>query len=239
MDGVPVPGLTVDPNAGRDGLDVSGPGFSMTVAGLDAGGEALPLVDDSVVQVVPGARAQAGGSGFEPGTQVGLFVDPPSGAGSVWAGLVARARGLALSGPVTLGLLPVGADGTFTGSVPVPVDLALGGHVLQAVGFSPSGQTRAVSLGVVAVAARRSILVTGTREGNRVRVQGVTQGLTASTVVPRYHFAGQLKYKTGIARPTIDATGNFRWTRKSGRTIYLYFAADKTHSNRLILRQDR
>jgi len=212
---------------------VSGPGFTMTLAGLGPDGQALPLADDSVLQVVPGAQADAGGTGFKPGTQVGLFVDPP--AGGVIASLVARA----LSGPVTLGLLPVGADGTFAGSVPVPADLALGGHVLQAVGFSPSGQTRAVSLGVVAVEARKSILITGTREGRRVKVQGATQGLTASTVVPRYHFAGQPKYKTGIARPTLDATGNFIWSRTTGRTIYLYFAADKTHSNRLNLRRDR
>ena len=83
-----------------------------------------------------------------------------------------------------------------------------------------------------------SIIITGTREGSRVRVVGVTQGLTASTVVPRYHFAGQLTYKTGLARPTIDASGNFTWSRKSGRTIYLYFAAGPTHSNRLVLRRE-
>ena len=204
----------------------------MTLAGLGPDGEPLPLGDDSALRVVPGARADAAGTGFAPGTKVAIYLDPPGVPES------ARApRSPDLDEPVLLGSLRVAADGAFSGTVPVPADLTLGAHVLQTVGYSPAGQTRAVSLGIEAAeAGKPSIVITGSREGRRVRVQGATQGLASSTVVPRYHFAGQVRYETGFARPTITASGNFTWSRIAGRTIYVYFTADGVRSNRLILR---
>lgn len=235
VDGRPAAGLAVTPNAGRDGLDVTAPGFTMTLAGLGPDGEPLPLGDDSALRVVPGARADAAGTGFAPGTKVAIYLDPPGVPES------ARApRSPDLDEPVLLGSLRVAADGAFSGTVPVPADLTLGAHVLQTVGYSPAGQTRAVSLGIEAAeAGKPSIVITGSREGRRVRVQGATQGLASSTVVPRYHFAGQVRYETGFARPTITASGEFTWSRIAGRTIYVYFTADGVRSNRLILRSLR
>ena len=238
VDGQPTPGLRVDPNARQDGLDITGPGFTMSLAGLGPDGRPLPLADDSVLQVIPGAQADAAGTGFAAGSEVGIFLDPPPLVTSAVAGLVHRGLGVDAGAPISLGTLKVKADGTFAGTLPIPADLPLGAHVLQAVGYSPTGQTRAVSIGILAVAATTpSIVITGTRDGRTVKVRGATKDLTRTTVVPRYHFAGEVTYKTGVARPTIDTSGNFTWSRQAGRTIYLYFAADGTRSNRLVLRK--
>lgn len=87
------------------------------------------------VCVVGKPVAESSGSGFKAGTQVRLYLLP----GTV------------------LGSFPVGADGTYAGSVPVPVGLPLGGQTLQANGFAPSGAVRSVSLGVQVVPARVAV----------------------------------------------------------------------------------
>ena len=48
-----------------------------------------------------------------------------------------------------------------------------------------------------------AILITGSREGREVKVVGATTGIESSTVVPRFRFAGQAEYQTGLVRPTI------------------------------------
>jgi predicted outer membrane repeat protein len=240
VDGQPAAGLTVAPTSGEDGLNLTGPGFTMRLAGLDPDGAPVPLGGDAVLQVIPGANTTTGGGGFAPGSQVGIFLDPATSASSAVADLMRQALGAPRAAEaITLGRLTVAADGTFAGSLPLPDDLAVGAHVLQAVGYSPSGQSRTISVGIRAIEdTTPSILITGSRTDNRVTVNGATEGLTSPTVVPHYRFAGQDRYRTGFAQPTIDASGNFTWSRKAGRTIYLYFTADGTNSNRLILRRD-
>jgi outer membrane protein OmpA-like peptidoglycan-associated protein len=56
-----------------------------------------------------------------------------------------------------IGSFPVGADGSYSGSVPVPVGLPLGAQTLQANGFAPSGAVRSVSLGVQVVPVRQAV----------------------------------------------------------------------------------
>jgi outer membrane protein OmpA-like peptidoglycan-associated protein len=56
-----------------------------------------------------------------------------------------------------MGSFAVGADGSYRGSVPVPVGLPLGGQTMQANGFAPSGAVRSVSLGVQVVPVRRAV----------------------------------------------------------------------------------
>jgi outer membrane protein OmpA-like peptidoglycan-associated protein len=67
------------------------------------------------------------GVGFQPGSTV-----------EVWL----------FSTPRLLGTAVVKADGTFSVSVPVPGDISVGQHTLQAEGLNAAGQPRAVSAGV-------------------------------------------------------------------------------------------
>src|SRR5690606_3119465 len=52
------------------------------------------------------------------------------------------------STPELVGHLPVGANGSFGGSLPVPADLELGEHTLQANGVVAGGGERSVSVGL-------------------------------------------------------------------------------------------
>lgn len=75
-----------------------------------------------------GAQARVSGFGFLPGTVV-----------TVWL----------FSEPRQLGQIPVQADGTYDGSVRIPVDVPLGRHTLQANGVDNGTTERSVSLGVL------------------------------------------------------------------------------------------
>jgi len=179
--------------------------------------------------VQPGRQAGTAGTGFAPDSAVAIILDPP-----VQTSPAVRTP---RAGSTELGSIAVGKGGSFTGAVDLPAGLTPGAHTLQAVGYTPEGKTRAVSLGIEVIpSGAPTILITGSRDGGRVRVTGATTGLAPGTTVkPRYHFQGQVKYTTGVARPTINTSGNFTWQRKTGKKIYLYFAAGKVHSNRVVI----
>jgi hypothetical protein len=127
VDRKPAP-VTVTPNTTGDALEVSGDGFTMTIAGTGADGQPLPLSADGAIRLEPGRFARVQGSGFAPGTPV-----------DVWL----------FSDPRYLGRITVGGDGIFDGQVPVPTDVELGRHTLQANGTTADGAQRSISLGVV------------------------------------------------------------------------------------------
>lgn len=127
VDGKPVP-VTVTPNTAGDALEVSGDGFTMTIAGTGADGVPLPLTAEGAIRLEAGRFARIQGSGFAPGTPV-----------AVWL----------FSDPRYLGQIMVGRDGAFDGQVPVPTDVELGRHTLQANGTTADGRERSVSLAAV------------------------------------------------------------------------------------------
>lgn len=154
-DGVPSR-VQVAPNeeSSPTGLVASGDGFWMRLSGRGGNGDPLGLgVQAQLVlqSIQSGARsgstgstaacvvgrpmAESSGTGFKPGSQVKLFLLPST----------------------ELGSIPVGSDGSYSGSVPVPSGLALGAYTLQANGFRPSGLVRSLSLGVQVVPARVAV----------------------------------------------------------------------------------
>jgi uncharacterized repeat protein (TIGR02543 family) len=151
--GVPT-GVRVVPNAASSptGLVATGDGFTMRLTGRGGNGDPLGLggqaqlvlqslqsgarsgsASSGAVCVVGTPVAESSGSGFKSGTPVKLYLLPGT----------------------TLGSFAVGADGTYAGSVPVPVGLPVGGQTLQVNGFAPSGAVRSVSLGVQVVPVRQ------------------------------------------------------------------------------------
>ncbi len=83
--------------------------------------------------------------------------------------------------------------------------------------------------------AEATILITGTRSGTQVRVDGVTTGLTGQQVTPHVRFPGQDSYQTGTGVRTVGDDGSFEWQRRTGKKIYVYFAADSVRSLRIII----
>jgi alpha-tubulin suppressor-like RCC1 family protein len=76
-----------------------------------------------------------------------------------------------------------------------------------------------------------SILITGSRDGQRITVTGTAMHLTSQTVRPWIKFPGQPTYSEGAAVIPVSADGTFTWSRRSGKKIYVYIAHGTARSN--------
>jgi predicted outer membrane repeat protein len=226
----PVPGLVVAPNGRGTGVDARGPGFTMTVLGQSGGGRPVALSPTGALQVGSGGRVASRGSGFMPGSQVGVFVDP-----SVPA---ARTRMKPRAAVTSLGSLPVDGLGAFDGALALPADVVPGAHVLQVVGLAHDGSTRAVSLGIEVVQQPGAVTITATRGrllGSVVTVTGRVTGVDASTVVPYVRSGEQGKATAVRARPIVAADGTFTWRLRTKGTVRVFVTAGVIRSNRLVV----
>jgi hypothetical protein len=71
-----------------------------------------------------------------------------------------------------------------------------------------------------------------------IMVEGVTTGFAAGAVVkPYFRFPGETSYTESSARPVVDASGRFTWTRKTGKKLYAYMVSEdgSVQSNRVII----
>jgi len=130
VNGVPT-GVIIAPNApsSPNGLVITGDGFTMRLAGLNAQGRPLALSSDGGALVLEQDRtAQVDGTGFQPNSEVRLFM---------------------FSTPRYIGSVSTDASGNFTGKVPIPPDFPAGRHTLQANGYSPDSKVRSMSIGVI------------------------------------------------------------------------------------------
>jgi len=84
---------------------------------------------DPVVEVDQVGSIQSGGDGFEPGSAATVYIFSPD-------------------GPILLGALMVGADGSFSGSYPLPAGISIGRHTLQVNGLDAGGNERSIALGI-------------------------------------------------------------------------------------------
>jgi hypothetical protein len=48
-------------------------------------------------------------------------------------------------------------------------------------------------------------------------------------------FPGQASYQTGTGVRTVNDDGSFEWQRRTGKKIYVYFAADDVRSLRIMI----
>ena len=147
--------VTVKPDA-RDEklLEVSGPGFTMSLAGLNAQGKPLGLTPDGALILEQDRTAAVAGTGFQPNSLVYLYL---------------------FSEPRFLGTVQTDANGSFTGQVPLPADIADGRHTLQSNGFTPDGTVRSLSLGVVLATP---VVATSKRATAKVYFESLSSVLT-------------------------------------------------------------
>ena len=177
VNGVPA-AVAITPNAASspNGLVVSGPGFTMRLAGLNAQGKPLALSSDGGALVLEQDRtAQVEGTGFLPSSEVRLFL---------------------FSTPRYIGSVSTDASGNFSGTVPIPTDIPPGRHTLQANGYSPSTQVRSMSIGVIVKEDRAP----------KVRVAQATVSFSALSSqlsdVAKAQLKALLKGREGTARRT-------------------------------------
>lgn len=71
-----------------------------------------------------------------------------------------------------------------------------------------------------------------------IEVEGITSGFAeGAPVIPWLRFPGQTSYSKALARPKVDADGDFFWQRKTGKKTYVYFTSEDgdVKSNRIII----
>ncbi|MFM9136269.1 MAG: InlB B-repeat-containing protein [bacterium] len=216
-----------EPLPGDNGVIFVDAGWTMTLQGLGADGVPLALNKDGVLVLESERDAQTTGTGFMPNSPVGLFLDPP---------IETPPTGRRVPRVVDLGTVTVGSDGSFSGIKTMPEEIAPGPHVLQAVGYGPTGDRRVVSLGILVrpwITLKQGTRVPAGRN-DRIRTTGDTGGIAPGTrLTPYIKYTGQEKFKKGRATIVVKADGTYRWTRKirKNRGVTAYVRWTDVRSN--------
>jgi outer membrane protein OmpA-like peptidoglycan-associated protein len=132
----------VVPNPPERTQTVQGEDWSLDLVARQPDGRPAPLTSDGAIDATSGGSVLVSGTGFAPGSVINVFLIDPS---------------------QSLATLTVGADGTFSGSVPIPPGLTPGRYVVQANGTTTGAQVRSTSVGVLIgapVSTRRAVLRT-------------------------------------------------------------------------------
>lgn len=228
VNGIPDPNVSVDPNADDDGLRIKGDGWTMDLDGLGPDGKPLNLGPNGSLRLQDERDVATEGTGFLPNSQVDLYVNPPV--------ETAASRAQASTEAIYVGTVRTDASGNFSGTATLPEDIAPGEHVLQATGYSPGRQARAMSLGVIVEPSL--VLDRGTRKADgrhdRIRATGSSTGIEAGTrLTPWIRYNGQTSFTQGKATITVQSDGTFRWTRqiRKDKGITAYVSYVDTRSN--------
>ena len=103
---------------------------------------------------------------------------------------------------------------------------------VQALTGAGWGTTSSPSNAVTPIAPPRpTITITGSRDGQRIKVTGIATGLAGTTLRPWIRFPGQTSHTEGMAAISPAADGTFTWSRKTGKKAYVYIAREATRSN--------
>lgn len=236
VNGVPTP-VNVAPNTGDNGLAIQGDGWSMNLDGLGPDGKPLNLGPNGSLILKSDLQARTSGTGFLPNSQVDLFLDPPT-------EVTASGVQLASAAGTYVGTVTVDADGNFDGVVTLPEGIAPGEHILQAAGFSPTNQLRAMNLGVTVEAWILLNKGTRTKDGrnDRIRTTGDSGGIAPGTkLAVSVKFSNQSKFTKGKATIVVQSDGSFTWTRlvKPKKTITAFMSHQGLKSNAVTWKRTR
>ena len=126
---VTLDGQEVDVTISRSATAVTmtGGGFAMSIEGASSNGEAIELDSNGNIYLRRGGIAHVSGNGFKPNSEVQVYL---------------------FSDAIALGALTTNANGEFDGDVPIPSDVVVGVHTIQANGLTPDDLIRSVNLGV-------------------------------------------------------------------------------------------
>ena len=237
VNGVPDSSVRVDPNTSVTGLTIQGDGWSMDLDGLGPDGRPLSLGPNGVLRLQNERDVATQGTGFLPNSDVDLYVDPP-------VAVTGASMRAAATEAIYVGTVRTDAQGSFAGVATLPADIAPGEHVLQAVGFSSSLQSRAMNLGVIVEPSLTLDQGTRVAQGRheRIRTTGSSAGVEAGTrLTPWIRYSGQSEFAQGRATIRVQSDGSFTWTRKirKDRALTAYVSWNDLDSNRVTWKKVR
>jgi uncharacterized repeat protein (TIGR02543 family) len=208
--GVPV-ATTVSPTSAGTGLKVTAPNWTLDLGGLTPQGTPAKLGSGGALEVQTGGSLAVSGSGFAPGTEAKVYLIAPS---------------------LTLGTFIVGADGTFSGSVPVPLTLAPGSYLVQVNGYSPSLTVRSATIALGLTGQERVIVK---RIRRTVYFDSMSASLDAKSrrildratkLVPRS--ASKVTVQSiGFVQPTMFRGNDFTLSTQRARNVGARLRLDK------------
>lgn len=220
--GVTDPTATAGPNGSDTAILIDAGLIDLTVQALSADGTPTTLDAGLTLRAVEGNAIVISGTGLPVDDTVTVTIDDGPGGAA----------------PIDLGTLTVGSDGTFTGTLVLPAGVSPGSYTLEVAASTAAGDllTTVIDTNVVAAPAR-SMVITGERRARhpeRVFVNGTAQNMEDEVVQARVKLRGETHYRSGSTR--VVRAGEFRWTRITGKKVYVYFRADDgLRSNRVVI----
>ena len=110
-------------------------------------------------------------------------------------------------------------------------------RALTGAGWSASSKPSNVV--VPRASAEPSIVITGSRDGQRIQVSGSTTGFGMGAILnPWVRLAGQSAYSQGSAQVLVSMDGTFEWGRTTGKRVFVYMQTpdESVRSNTVAIR---
>ena len=237
VDGQPVTArFTADSRAGN--LTVKGDDFTLSLQSTPENDERNSIGTDGQLLILPESPVEMTAVGYAPQSELAVYLINPT----VTPRQFSRTESV-INDIEVLTSVTTDSSGRAASSVVLDANTPPGDYVLQLVGATPSNQVRIINLGVsvIELPAAPSITILGSRttvaNKKAAVVIGQSTGLSGFTVFPRIRLQGQSQYADGIAQRTIAEDGRFRWQRRGGKKISIYFQVKDTtqRSNRIII----
>jgi hypothetical protein len=103
-------------------------------------------------------------------------------------------------------------------------------QALTGAGWSPASQPSPA----VIPTPERIIIISGTRQGRTVAIQGATQGLSGEQLAVMTRVTGERSFaERGSVSP--NSRGAFSWTTSTGKTLHVYVQGPDLRSNRITI----
>lgn len=118
---------TIKPTAKRDGLEISGPGWSLVISALTSDGKTRPLASNGILDFRVNGKVRVTGTGSIPNAELRIYL---------------------LANVVLLESTRSNSKGAYTISMDLPKEITQGTHVLQVNTQTPSKQIRSLSIGL-------------------------------------------------------------------------------------------
>jgi len=203
VDEKPAP-ATHEANADATAVQITAPGFALSLGAQDERGKRRDLAAGAVIRVTAGKILTATAAGFQPGTPLVMYILEPT---------------------LQLGTFTVGSDGVARGQAEVPLSLRAGRYVVQLNGFTRAGQVGSTSIGIIVQRSRAQHVRTRVKFGVLAATVSRSASLDLATLVR--------KVPVGARQVTVQVRGFVQPTTKRSNDRELSTARAKSVAGKI------